>query len=93
MEGGEKNVILGKSILVPSVQELVKNCATEIPERYVRFDQDPSIILASADEEDENSNDDKLQVPIINLENLITEDEVELKKLHSACQEWGFFQV
>lgn len=92
MEG--KLVTLGKSKIVPSVQELAKGGVREIPERYIRSDQEPPIISAADDENKENACfNDRLQVPIINMEALINGDGVELQKLHSACQEWGFFQL
>ena len=75
---------LGASLLVPSVQELAKQPITEVPERYVRPNQDPPIV----------SNTTSLpQVPVIDLNKLLSEDAIELEKLDHACKEWGFFQV
>lgn len=95
MEGGGKTISLGKSKIVPSVQELAKGCVREIPERYIRSDQEPSLLSSAVDDkEDVNLNVNvNHQVPIINLEALISGDGVELGKLHLACQEWGFFQL
>lgn len=45
MEGGVKTVTIGKSIIVPSVQELAKTGLTEVPKRYIRDDQDPPILV------------------------------------------------
>ncbi|XP_021722463.1 protein SRG1-like [Chenopodium quinoa] len=81
MEGKIINLVGSK--LVPSVQELAKDCPKEIPERYIRNDQDPPLA----------ADDENLQLPTINMEALISGDGVELEKLHSACQEWGFFQL
>ncbi|KAJ7978993.1 2-oxoglutarate (2OG) and Fe(II)-dependent oxygenase superfamily protein [Quillaja saponaria] len=77
---------LGSSLLVPSVQELTKETLSTVPSRYVRLDQDPPIIskITSLPE-----------VPVIDLTKLFSEDfkEFELEKLHSACKNWGFFQI
>lgn len=82
----EVPVNFGKSIIVPSVQELAKEPIIKIPPRYVRDDQDPQTV----------SDDSSLpSVPVIHLERLVVEDSLssELEKLHSACKDWGFFQV
>ncbi|KAL3345033.1 hypothetical protein AABB24_024139 [Solanum stoloniferum] len=73
----------GKSLLVPSVQELAKQHQTNIPSRYVRSEQESPVISAAA------------SVPIIDLQKLISGDSMdsELQKLHFACQQWGFLQV
>ncbi|PNY02142.1 protein SRG1-like [Trifolium pratense] len=76
------------SILVPSVQELAKEPLTNVPERYVRPDQDTVVL----------SNTTSLpQIPVIDLGKLLSQDlnlkGHELEKLHYACKEWGFFQV
>lgn len=81
-------VNFGKSIIIPSVQEMAKESMTKIPPRYERPDQDPPII----------STDASLllsSIPVIDLERLAIEDSMdsELDILHSACREWGFFQV
>ena len=82
-----KGADLGSSLLVPSVQELVKEPITKVPPRYVRLDQDPPIIsrpLSSLPE-----------VPVIDMARLSSENSAdhELEKLHLACKDWGFFQV
>ncbi|XP_015967528.1 protein SRG1 [Arachis duranensis] len=76
---------IGTSIIVPSVQELAKQPITEVPERYVRPNQDPIIV----------SNTTSLpQVPVIDLSKLLSHDSShELEKLDHACKEWGFFQL
>ncbi|KAK9267467.1 hypothetical protein L1049_009893 [Liquidambar formosana] len=78
-------VNFGKSLIVPSVQELAKEPINKIPPRYVHPDQDRPIFSA-----------DTLlpSVPVIDLQSLAFGDlvESELEKLHSACIDWGFFQ-
>ncbi|KAI3513421.1 hypothetical protein L1887_20753 [Cichorium endivia] len=80
-----KETGFGGSLLVPSVKELVKESPTKVPPRYIRPDQDPSIsssLLSSLP-----------QVPIIDMELLLSENNSELEKLHLACRDWGFFQL
>ncbi|CAM8900397.1 unnamed protein product [Rhodiola kirilowii] len=85
--GREQEVNFGRSLIVPSVQELAKGPISEIPSRYVRTDEDTIIkldnLLASQ------------SVPVIDLQNLGFGDldDDELQKLHCACKDWGFFQV
>ncbi|XP_062174717.1 protein SRG1-like [Alnus glutinosa] len=82
----EAAVNFGRSIIVPSVQELAKEPIAHIPPRYVREDKDRSIV----------SDQPSLPaVPVINLQRLVVEDSMnsELERLHSACKDWGFFQV
>ncbi|RDX97852.1 Protein SRG1, partial [Mucuna pruriens] len=74
---------LGTSLLVPSVHELAKQPMTKVPERYVRLNQDPVV----------SDTISLPQVPVIDLNKLLTEDETELEKLNQACKEWGFFQL
>ncbi|KEH27885.1 putative codeine 3-O-demethylase [Medicago truncatula] len=77
---------LGSSLLVPSVQELVKQPITKVPERYLQQNQDPSLVVSSTKS--------LPQVPVIDLSKLLSEeDETELQKLDHACKEWGFFQL
>ena len=74
----------GTSLLVPSVQELVKQPITNIPERYVHPNQDPIVV----------SNTNSLpQVPVIDLHKLLSDDATELQNFDHACRGWGFFQV
>ena len=77
---------IGSSLLVPCVQELVKNPALVVPDRYIRPDQDSPLI-----------SDDTLisQIPVIDMQSLLSEESMdsELAKLDFACKEWGFFQV
>ncbi|KAK0580207.1 hypothetical protein LWI29_037998 [Acer saccharum] len=85
-EEEEEVVNFGKSIIVPSVQELAKQPIINIPPRYLRHDQDPPILLHHTC---------LPSVPIIDLKKLVAADSMdyELERLHSACKDWGFFQV
>ncbi|KAJ4976225.1 hypothetical protein NE237_001331 [Protea cynaroides] len=72
---------------VPNVQELVKEHINTIPARYIRSDQETSIISSDAAS--------ILSLPAIDLPKLLSAESMdsELSRLHSACQEWGFFQL
>ncbi|KAL9437996.1 hypothetical protein AB3S75_023792 [Citrus x aurantiifolia] len=77
---------IGSSLLVPCVQEMVKNPALVVPDRYIRPDQDPPLI----------SNDTLIsQIPVIDMQSLLSEESMDsgLAKLDFACKEWGFFQL
>ncbi|XP_019250878.1 PREDICTED: protein SRG1-like [Nicotiana attenuata] len=86
MESPLAVVNFGKSLLVPSVQELEKEHLTKIPARYVRPEQESLVISDGSVVH---------AVPVIDLKKLISGDSMdsERQKLHSACQEWGFLQV
>ncbi|KAK7845089.1 protein srg1 [Quercus suber] len=87
IHGVNNRINLGKSIIVPSVQQLSKEPIINIPARYVRDDQEEPLIV---------SHDSSLpSVPVIDLERLDVEDcmNSELDRFHSACKDWGFFQV
>ncbi|KAL6333164.1 hypothetical protein AAG906_028347 [Vitis piasezkii] len=89
METESHQVVFGKSIIVPSVRELVKEPITKVPPRYVHNQPDPQMAAAAAA-------DIWLQpVPVIDLHCLLHGDSMdsELERLHSACKDWGFFQV
>ncbi|MED6186204.1 hypothetical protein PIB30_064545 [Stylosanthes scabra] len=73
---------IGSSLLVPSVQELVKQSITQVPDRYHVPKQEDTPNTCSFP-----------QVPIIDLNNLLSQDPFELHKLDHACKEWGFFQL
>ncbi|XP_057448034.1 protein SRG1-like isoform X1 [Lotus japonicus] len=75
----------GTSLLVPSVQELAKQHMIKVPEQYLHPNQEPINVAPSTTT--------SLQVPIIDLNKLLSEDAIELDKLNSACKEWGFFQL
>jgi len=83
MESTPGKLYFGKSLLVPSVQELAKQHLTNIPARYVHPEQETPVISTGA------------SVPVIDLQKLISGDSMdsELQELHSACQQWGFLQV
>ncbi|OIT28337.1 PREDICTED: protein SRG1-like isoform X2 [Nicotiana attenuata] len=78
---------LGGTLAVPSVQELAKDSPEKVPARYVRDDQDFSPIKSSTCISFCDN------IPIINMESLLLGDEIELKKLDSACKDGGFFQL
>jgi hypothetical protein len=72
------------SILAPSVQELAKQGIQKVPQQYLLQNQDPVLV----------SNITSLtQLPIINFDKLLFEDDNEFEKLDQACKEWGFFQI
>ncbi|MED6118176.1 Protein srg1 [Stylosanthes scabra] len=75
------------SILVPSVQELVKEKICSVPQRYVHHDVDEDLVISEAD--------GVVEIPVIDMHRLLSIEfgDSELSKLHSACKEWGFFQV
>ncbi|XP_056175929.1 protein SRG1-like [Syzygium oleosum] len=77
--------ILGRSLLVPCVHDLLKENPTMVPKRYVRDDQEPPMDTRSG----------LPKVPVINLGRLVSEDraKLELKKLHHTCKYWGYFQL
>ena len=76
---------IGRSLQVPSVQELAKDKSATVPSQYIHSDQDP-VILSSTN---------LPEVPVIDMEILLHGDlmDAELNKFHQACKEWGFFQV
>ncbi|MCL7042526.1 hypothetical protein MKW94_018739 [Papaver nudicaule] len=85
-----KPMKLGSSLLVPNVQELAKQLLADIPDRYIRTDQERLTYLSGVSMIDQT-------VPVIDLQKLLSPEpitgESELERLHSACKEWGFFQV
>ncbi|XP_038883132.1 protein SRG1-like [Benincasa hispida] len=86
MESNTEMVDFGKSIIVPSVLELAKQSIPKIPLRYQRADQDPPIVPGG---------ESGPPVPVVDLRRLAIGDSAspEIDKLHSACKEWGFFQI
>ncbi|KAG7963605.1 hypothetical protein I3843_09G126600 [Carya illinoinensis] len=87
MDHQEKLQSLGRSIVVPWVQDLAKEKKSTIPPRYVIPHQDPPLII---------SNTSSLtQLPVIDLQTILSnnDDFSELDKLHLASQDWGFFQL
>uniref|UniRef100_A0A5B6ZV38 Fe2OG dioxygenase domain-containing protein n=1 Tax=Davidia involucrata TaxID=16924 RepID=A0A5B6ZV38_DAVIN len=81
-----KPASLGSTLLVPCVQELAKESSVTVQSRYLRPDQDPPITWRRTASPD---------IPIIDMESLVNGHhmDIELKKLDSACKEWGFFQL
>ncbi|KAL3643582.1 Oxoglutarate-dependent flavonoid 7-O-demethylase 1 [Castilleja foliolosa] len=79
---------LGGSLKVPIVQELAKETLATVPPRYVRLDRDDQ-------DHPLPSNYSLPQIPVVDFQKLFDPDftDIELHKLHYACQEWGFFQV
>ncbi|KAK7244078.1 hypothetical protein RIF29_38896 [Crotalaria pallida] len=78
---------IGRSLPVPSVQELAKENMDAVPPRYHRPQQE-ELIISHVD-------DDYPQIPVIDMHNLLSEEagNAELEKLHLACKQWGFFQL
>ncbi|GLT54550.1 hypothetical protein SLA2020_277420 [Shorea laevis] len=74
------------SLPVPSVQELAIQGLQTVPPRYVRDDTDIIITAPS---------DPSLRIPLIDMTKLVNPDshEQEIQRLHSACKEWGLFQI
>eukprot|EP00253_Pinus_taeda_P035183 PITA_35183 len=81
----------GESIQVESVQELAVNVDPQaVPQRYIRPPEErpTSSLLLSP----------QSAIPVIDMNKFIlhTKDDarqIELDRLSSACQEWGFFQI
>ncbi|KAJ0017231.1 hypothetical protein Pint_10111 [Pistacia integerrima] len=76
---------LGRSLPVPSVQELVKKPLNTVPPHYVRRDLETPVIF---------NHTSLPEVPVIDMSKLISKDFMDsvLEKFHHACKEWGFFQ-
>ncbi|KAG6636129.1 S-norcoclaurine synthase 1-like [Carya illinoinensis] len=78
----------GGSLPVENVQALASNNLEEIPPRY---------LWPEMEYEEYCSIEENLHIPVIDLGKLIgnqfTSPEDELEKLHSACRDWGFFQL
>ncbi|KAG5517109.1 hypothetical protein RHGRI_037760 [Rhododendron griersonianum] len=87
MESPPEVVNFGKSIIVPSVQQLAKQPLDKLPPRYVH-----DFVSSGLRTSDDSS---LLSVPVIDLQSLVSGDRMdyELERLHCACKDWGFFQV
>ncbi|KAK4351396.1 hypothetical protein RND71_030709 [Anisodus tanguticus] len=81
-----EKIAWGTSLPVPSVQELVRNDAKEIPLRYIQNNENRPLTNFK-------SSPESPKIPVINFSQLADGDEYERKKLHLACKEWGFFQI
>lgn len=86
MESSDVIVSLGSSLPVPNVQELAREHMITVPPRYLRPDQDPPVAFAG---------ESFPMIPTVDMERLLREESmsIEIEKLHSACKDWGFFQV
>ncbi|PON45822.1 Oxoglutarate/iron-dependent dioxygenase [Parasponia andersonii] len=76
--------VWGKSLPVPSVQEMVRNDSESVPERYIQENDNRPLNSALCSELSE--------IPVIDFSLLVNGNEDELNKLDFACIEWGFFQ-
>ena len=82
---GKDALTYAGSLPVPNVQEMVRSNPMQVPERYIRNQEDmpkttDAIHLSC-------------EIPVIDLSLLSNGHKEELKKLELACEEWGFFQV
>ncbi|KAL6336673.1 hypothetical protein AAG906_035987 [Vitis piasezkii] len=82
---GEDALTYAGSLPVPNVQEMERSNPMQVPERYIRNQEDmpkttDAIHLSC-------------EIPVIDLSLLSNGHKEELKKLELACEEWGFFQV
>ncbi|GLT51276.1 hypothetical protein SLA2020_246970 [Shorea laevis] len=84
MATSQKNVC-GSSELVVSIQELLKEPIKTIPQNYILSKQEHPNPVPLANQ----------LLPIIDMNRFASMEEfhLELHKLHSACQHWGFFQL
>ncbi|KAJ8774823.1 hypothetical protein K2173_017269 [Erythroxylum novogranatense] len=75
------------SLPVPSVQELASQKLDTVSLRYIRDDRDDIVTVQPCGE--------TLHVPLVDMTNLVKpESQVEeLRKFHSACKDWGVFQL
>ncbi|KDO68941.1 hypothetical protein CISIN_1g018097mg [Citrus sinensis] len=75
------------------VQSLSESGSTDIPDRYVKPPAERPVLPNSRI----NGDDEKINIPIINLAGLDGGDENArreiLGQISAACREWGFFQV
>lgn len=85
---GSESWVLGGSLPVENVQALASNKPDRLPDRYIRTELELQHSELCLDAHDQ-------QIPVIDLSRLLTPhcSEDELKKLDTACQEWGFFHV
>ncbi|KAJ0961946.1 hypothetical protein J5N97_029774 [Dioscorea zingiberensis] len=90
----------GRSLPSENVQALAQEMSDtcmEIPQRYIRPELDVGVTAPICDDDDddddEGGSDDK--VPIIDMNRLLDPNFSleESAKLHSACMDWGFFQL
>ncbi|CAI0418439.1 unnamed protein product [Linum tenue] len=76
----------GGSLAVPNVQQLASSSNDVVPIRYIRPELEFERVF-----DDEYSG----RIPVIDIGKLVSahENDEESTKLHSACKDWGFFQV
>ncbi|KAM7260300.1 hypothetical protein ACFE04_016041 [Oxalis oulophora] len=74
----------GGSLPVDNVQALAAKNLQDVPLRYIRPENQDVDILVNMD--------DKIEIPVIDMSKLLV-NKGELSKLHSACKDWGFFQL
>ncbi|KAI4312917.1 hypothetical protein MLD38_037705 [Melastoma candidum] len=85
--GSETQLQLSGSLPVPNVQALAAECLSDIPPRYLRHPDElgqlwPSTVAP--------------EIPVIDMSKLgdrSSRKETEMERLHSACRDWGFFQL
>ncbi|KAJ4899516.1 2-oxoglutarate (2OG) and Fe(II)-dependent oxygenase superfamily protein [Raphanus sativus] len=76
------------SIIVPSVQEMVKDKMLKtVPQRYIRSDLDKTELSSESGP--------RTEIPVIDMNRLCSSTSMasEIDKLDLACKEWGFFQL
>ncbi|KAI4354532.1 hypothetical protein L6164_003385 [Bauhinia variegata] len=73
------------SIPVPNVQEMVKKEPWQVPQRYVRSQEEMDKVIDMSHLSSE--------IPVIDLSLLSCGNKEELLKLDVACKDWGFFQL
>ncbi|GLT50582.1 hypothetical protein SLA2020_241240 [Shorea laevis] len=80
-----KNNVFVSSQSVISIQELQQEPMKTLPQNYVLSKQEPPTPLPHANQ----------LLPTIDMNRFASMEEfhLELHKLHSACQHWGFFQL
>ncbi|KAL5995581.1 Jasmonate-induced oxygenase 2 [Asimina triloba] len=70
---------------VVPVQSLSESCAAAIPDRYVKPpSQRPSTALSAGD---------GVNIPLVDLGAIRSDEGEIMRKISEACREWGFFQV
>ncbi|KAF5190165.1 2-oxoglutarate (2OG) and Fe(II)-dependent oxygenase superfamily protein [Thalictrum thalictroides] len=77
----------GGSLPVPNVQELANKELKDIPDRYVRSELESGDVVPI---------DNSIEIPVFDLSKLLDQqvgNSNELAMFHSACKDWGFFQL
>ncbi|KAJ1402615.1 Oxoglutarate/iron-dependent dioxygenase [Sesbania bispinosa] len=67
---------------VPNVQEMVRKNPSQVPQRYIRSQEEMENVMPNLSSE----------IPVIDLTLLSYGNTEELLKLDIACKKWGFFQ-